>query len=60
MSQQHYVNYTINGKDFQVGPYSSQPEADLHYRDIRGYVGVTNCWIGNSRDQNRLRPGDGQ
>lgn len=56
MNSQRYVNYTINGKDYQVGPYSAA-EADIHHQDIRGYAGVTNCWIGNSRDENRLRPG---
>lgn len=54
MSQQRYVNYTINGKDYQAGPYHSEAEAEIHHRDIRSYDGITNCWIGNSRDTSRI------
>jgi hypothetical protein len=60
MSKQHFVNYTINGKHYQVGPYASQPEADTHYQDIKSYAGITNCWIGNTRDASRIRPGEAQ
>ena len=60
MSQQHYVNYTISGKNYQAGPYQSGPEAEIHYKDIRSYAGITNCWIGNTRDQSRILIGAAQ
>jgi hypothetical protein len=54
MSRQHFVNYTVMGKDYQAGPYQSQAEAELHHKDIKSYTGITNCWIGNTRDESRI------
>jgi hypothetical protein len=50
----HYVNYTVMGKDYQAGPYSTQSEAEIHHQDIKSYAGVTNCWIGGARDTARI------
>jgi hypothetical protein len=60
MSQKHYVNYSLMGKDYQAGPYSSEAEADLHYQDIRSYAGISNCWLGNTRDESRILIGEAQ
>jgi hypothetical protein len=60
MIHQHYVNYTISGKDYQAGPYQSEAEVEMHYNDIKSYYGVSNCWMGNTRDQSRILIGEAQ
>jgi hypothetical protein len=60
MSHQHYVNYTVSGKDYQAGPYQSEAEARIHYKDIIGFVGISNCWMGNTRDEGRILIGEAQ
>lgn len=47
----HFVNYRVGppvfeqSKQFHAGPYPTWDDADMHRRDIAGYVGITNCFI---------------
>lgn len=53
-----YVNYTIDGKDYQAGPYSPD-EADWHRKDIAGYDRVRNCsHMTAARDVTNVTPVD--
>ena len=47
-----YVNYTVMGNEYQAGPYPSN-EVECHLNDIRGYEGVSRCFIVAERDQSR-------
>jgi hypothetical protein len=52
----YYVNYTIAGapaKAFQAGLYRDFDEAASHSRDIKSYVGVSDVYISDFRNENR-------
>jgi hypothetical protein len=56
--QQFFVNYTVElgqnrPKYMQAGPYPTVDVAEDHRRDIAGYVGISQAWIGNHRDEKR-------
>jgi hypothetical protein len=54
-----YVNYTINPPqlvektDFQAGPYHTMAAAEASKHDIESFEGISNCWIGDYRDEGR-------
>jgi hypothetical protein len=54
--EQYWVHYTVDGsfiakgsppKDFVAGPYNEREILD-HFRDIRGYAGVTNAYVSDT------------
>ena len=55
--QKFYVNYSVDLGDkvmaMQAGPFTSGECAEQHRDDIKGYAGVSKCWIGETRDPER-------
>jgi hypothetical protein len=54
MIKQHFVNYTLFGRDYQAGPYKDADEANIHRWDIKSFSGVTDCFVAFGRDERRL------
>jgi hypothetical protein len=52
-----YVNYTINGVNYQAGHYHLT-EADAEKRDIQGYACVEKVYLSSVRDERRTLIGD--
>jgi hypothetical protein len=58
MSKQHFVNYTLFGRDYQAGPYKDADEANEHRFDIKSFSGITDCYVAFGRDQRRILIGE--
>ncbi len=48
-----YVNYTVNGHDYQYGPCKDMDDAFYEKQDIAIYECVTNVHITFDRSENR-------
>jgi len=48
-----YVNYQVWDKEFQAGPYPTFEIAEEHAWDIADYIGVSQCFVSNQRDEKR-------
>jgi hypothetical protein len=45
--EQFYINYSVNGEHFIMGPYHSRRFAMSHIDDVRRQPGVSNVFLGN-------------
>jgi hypothetical protein len=45
--EQFYINYSLNGEHYSIGPYHTRRFAMSHIDDVRGQPGVSNVYLGN-------------
>jgi hypothetical protein len=45
--EQFYINYSLNGEHYIVGPYHTRRFAMSHLDDLRRQPGVSNVYLGN-------------
>jgi hypothetical protein len=45
--EQFYINYSLNGEHYIVGPYPTRRFAMSHIDDFRRLPGVSNVFLGN-------------
>ena len=45
--EQFYINYSLNGEHYAMGPYHTRRFATSHIDDIRRQPGASNVYLGN-------------
>ena len=45
--EQFYINYSLNGEHYAMGPYHTRRFAMSHIDDIRRQPGASNVYLGN-------------
>jgi hypothetical protein len=45
--EQFYINYSLNGEHYSMGPYHTRRFAMSHIEDVRRQPGVSNVYLGN-------------
>jgi hypothetical protein len=45
--EQFYINYSLNGEHYAMGPYHTRRFAMSHIDDVRRQSGVSNVYLGN-------------
>jgi hypothetical protein len=45
--EQFYINYSLNGEHYSIGPYHTRRFAMSHIDDVRRQPGVSNVFLGN-------------
>jgi hypothetical protein len=45
--EQFYINYSLNGEHYIMGPYHTRRFAMSHIDDVRRQPGVSNVYLGN-------------
>jgi hypothetical protein len=45
--EQFYINYSLNGEHYIMGPYHTRRFAMSHIDDVRRQPGVSNVFLGN-------------
>jgi hypothetical protein len=46
-SEQFYINYSLNGEHYSMGPYHTRRFAMSHIDDVRRQPGASNVYLGN-------------
>ena len=46
--EQFYINYSLNGEHYAMGPYHTRRFAMSHIEDVRRQPGVSNVYLGNN------------
>ena len=46
-NEQFYINYSLNGEHYIMGPYGTRRFAMSHIDDVRRQPGVSNVFLGN-------------
>jgi hypothetical protein len=47
MGEQFYINYSLNGEHYAMGPYHTRRFAMSHIEDVRRQAGASNVYLGN-------------
>jgi hypothetical protein len=45
--EQFYINYSLNGEHYSMGPYHTRRFAMSHIDDVRRQPGASNVYLGN-------------
>jgi hypothetical protein len=45
--EQFYINYSLNGEHYAMGPYHTRRFAMSHIEDVRRQSGASNVYLGN-------------
>ena len=46
-NEQFYINYSLNGEHYIMGPYGTRRFAMSHIDDVRRQPGISNVFLGN-------------
>ena len=45
--ERFYINYSLNGEHYSIGPYQTRRFTMSHIDDVRRQPGVSNVFLGN-------------
>ena len=51
--EQFYINYSLNGEHYAIGPYHTRRFAMSHIDDVRRQPGVSNVYLGNKPPEDK-------
>ena len=51
--EQFYINYSLNGEHYAMGPYHTRRFAMSHIDDVRQQPGVSNVFLGNKSPEGK-------
>ena len=51
--EQFYINYSLNGEHYSMGPYHTRRFAMSHIDDVRRQPGISNVYLGNKPPEDK-------
>ena len=51
--EQFYINYSLNGEQYAMGPYHTRRFAMSHIEDVRRQAGASNVYLGNKPPEDK-------